>query len=391
MNVRWRLAVAGFVCVWLTGFVWAVRPSAQARGGGAGQIATTAGNKKAGEAFKNVTTSTLKELSVDDFIGSMGVISAALGFDCADCHPGAGSDEVDWVVDTQLKKTARRMVEMVAQINRTNFGGAQKVTCWTCHHGKLDPATSIQLDVLYETPNSEVDDIVKVEDGQPTADQIFDKYIQARGGAQRLAGLTSIVATGNSLGYMNLGGQGSFTLYAKSPNQRSVVINYKDHPERGTSGWTFDGKTGYISVPRALLGEYELVGEELDGARLEAQLLFPAQIKTVLNNWRVGARRSIGDRDYVVVQGTGTRGYMGTLYFDPDTGLLRRLVRYGPSPVGRVIVQIDYSDYRDVNGIKFPFEYKFSWLDGRYTAKLTDIKTNVAIDASKFGRPSALK
>ncbi|HKF67361.1 MAG TPA: hypothetical protein VKB36_12540, partial [Vicinamibacterales bacterium] len=111
MNVRWRLAVAGFVCVWLTGFVWAVRPSAQARGGGAGQIATTAGNKKAGEAFKNVTTSTLKELSVDDFIGSMGVISAALGFDCADCHPGAGSDEVDWVVDTQLKKTARRMVE----------------------------------------------------------------------------------------------------------------------------------------------------------------------------------------------------------------------------------------------------------------------------------------
>jgi hypothetical protein len=82
---------------------------------------------------------------------------------------------------------------------------------------------------------------------------------------------------------------------------------------------------------------------------------------------------------------------MGTLYFDPDTGLLRRLVRYGPSPVGRVIVQIDYTDYRDVNGIKFPFEYKFSWLDGRYTAKLTDIKTNVAIDAAKFGKPSAMR
>jgi hypothetical protein len=365
--------------------VWAVRPAAQA------PIASTAAGKKAGEAFKNVTTSTLKELSVDDFIGSMGVISAALGFDCADCHPGAGSDEVDWVVDTQLKKTARRMVEMVATINRTQFGGAQKVTCWTCHHGKLDPATSIQLDVLYETPNSEVDDLVKVEEGQPTADQIFDKYIAARGGAQRLSGLTSIVATGNSLGYMNLGGNGNFVLYAKAPNQRSVVINYKDHPERGTSGWTFDGKTGYISVPRALLGEYELVGEELDGARLEAQLFFPAQIKTILNNWRVGARRSIGDRDYVVVQGNGPRGYMATLYFDPDSGLLRRLVRYGPSPVGRVIVQIDYTDYRDVNGIKFPFEYKFSWLDGRYTAKLTDIKTNVAIDASRFGRPTAMK
>ena len=81
--------------------------------------------------------------------------------------------------------------------------------------------------------------------------------------------------------------------------------------------------------------------------------------------------------------------YLATLYFDPDTGLLRRMVRYGPSPVGRVPVQIDYTDYRDVGGIKFPFEYQFSWLDGRYTAKLKDIKTNVAIDSARFGRPAS--
>ena len=66
---------------------------------------------------------------------------------------------------------------------------------------------------------------------------------------------------------------------------------------------------------------------------------------------------------------------------------MRRLVRYTPSPVGRVSVQIDYSDYRDVGGIKFPFELQFSWLDGRYTAKIKDIKTNVAVDAAKFGKP----
>src|SRR5262245_2594239 len=78
----------------------------------------TAG-KPAGEFFKNVSTSTLKVLTVDDFIASMGVISADLGLDCADCHPGAGSDRVDWVFDTPRKKTARRMVEMVAAINKT--------------------------------------------------------------------------------------------------------------------------------------------------------------------------------------------------------------------------------------------------------------------------------
>jgi len=379
MKLWWRinLAVAGLAGVWLTGLAL----SAQ------GRTVAPATGQKAGEAFKNVTTSTLKELSVDDFIASMGLISANLGLDCADCHPNAGTDRADFVIDTPRKVTARRMVEMVAGINRTNFGGVQRVTCWTCHHGRITPSTTISLDAWYEAPNIELDDAVRQESGQPTADQVLDKYIQALGGAQRLAGLTSVVATGNALGYGDLGGNADFTMFAKSPNQRATLITYKD-TQRPASIWAFDGRTGWIKTPRGLLGEYELIGSELDGARLEAQLSFPGQIKQALTNWRGAAIRSIGDRDFVVVQGSGPRGFLATLYFDPASGLLSRMVRYGPSPIGRMPTQIDYSDYRDVGGIKFPFEYKFMWLDGRYTAKLNKIETNVAIDATKFGRPS---
>jgi photosynthetic reaction center cytochrome c subunit len=346
--------------------------------------------RKAGEAFKNVTTSTLKELSVDDFLASMGVISAALGFDCADCHPGAGTDKADFVTDSNpAKRTARRMIEMVADINQRNFAGTQRVTCYTCHHTREVPVTTIALDNLYAAPPREDDDIVPPATlpGQLTADQILDKYIQAIGGAQRLAGLNSFIATGTSIGYGEFGGDGDFTIFAKAPNQRTTFITFKEHSDRGDSVWAFDGRSGWIKTPRGLLSEYELVGEELDGARLEAQMSFPGQIKQALTNWRAGQRRTIGDKDYLVVQGTGQRGLLATLYFDPQSGLLTRMVRYGPSPVGRVPTQIDYSDYRDVGGVKFPFEYKFSWLDGRYTAKLKEIKTNIAIDAARFGRP----
>lgn len=376
---RMNLAVAGLAGVWLSGLALAAQGQA---------VASTTG-KKAGEAFKNVTTSTLKELSVDDFVASMGVISADLGLDCADCHPGAGTDRADFVIDTTRKRTTRRMVEMVATINRTNFGGVQRVTCWTCHHGRITPATTVALDAWYDVPNIETDDIVRPESGQPSTDQILDKYIQALGGAQRLAGLTSFVATGTAVGYGGLGGNGEFTIVAKAPNQRATLITFKDHPERGDSIWAFDGRTGWIKTPRGLLGEYELNGGELDGARLEAQMSFPAQIKQVLDNWRGAASRSIGDRDFLVIQGSGPRGFLATLYFDPVSGLLARMVRYDPSPIGRIPTQVDYSDYRDVGGIKFPFEYKFTWLDGRYTAKLNEVKTNIAIDAAKFGRPSA--
>jgi hypothetical protein len=385
MKFWWRLAVAGLAVVWLGGFAYAVRPAAQA------QMTASPQGKKAGEYFKNVSTSTLKELSVDDFIFAMGVIADDLGLDCADCHPDAGTDKVNWVVDTNRKRTARRMVEMVATINRTNFGGQQRVTCWTCHHGRDIPASTIALDNLYDTPNSEKDDVFKADPGEGTATQILDRYIAALGGAQKLAAITSYVVEGSSLGYMGLGGTGDFTVYSKAPNQRTTRITFKDHPDRGESTWAFGGTTGFIKTPRGLLGEYELVGGELDGLRFEAQLAFPGQIKTILNDWHVGPKQSIGDRDFQVVQGTGPRNFLATLYFDTQTGLLARMIRYSPSPVGRMPTQIDFGDYREVNGVKFPYEYKFLWLDGRFSAKINDVKVNVPIDAALFGRPSLRK
>src|SRR5712675_979138 len=101
---RLPLVVAGLAIIW-TVTTMVSQTQAPARGGSTpaaparGAAATT--YPKAGVYFKNVTTSTLKELSVDDFIASMGVMTDALGLDCADCHPNAGSDQVDWVFDTQ--------------------------------------------------------------------------------------------------------------------------------------------------------------------------------------------------------------------------------------------------------------------------------------------------
>src|SRR5437867_4210344 len=57
------------------------------------------------EVFKNVQA--LKGIPVDDFLGTMGIMAAALQFDCSDCHVGAGTDKVDWAADTPRKRTAR--------------------------------------------------------------------------------------------------------------------------------------------------------------------------------------------------------------------------------------------------------------------------------------------
>jgi photosynthetic reaction center cytochrome c subunit len=343
--------------------------------------------KTAGETFKNVTSS-LKTLTVDDFMASMGVISADLGLDCADCHPGAGSDKVNWVIDTPQKVQARKMIEMVQTINKTNFNGVQNVTCWTCHHGRERPATSITLDKLYGSPNDEKDDFVAQGPGEPKGAEVLDKYVAALGGAQKLAAITSYVATGKSLGYEGLGGGGAFEIYAKAPDHKTTQITFKDHPERGDSTRTYNGKTGWVKQPRAAVPEFEYQGSELDGVRMDALMSFPAQLKTALTGMRTNTA-DIGDRDVQVLQGGGPHGILVTLYFDKKTNLLVRMVRYSKSPAGRVPTQIDYADYRDVNGVKFPFKYTFSWLDGRDVFQIDNVKVNVPIDEAKFGRPSA--
>jgi hypothetical protein len=348
--------------------------------------AATQKGQTAGEFFKNVTTSTLKGLTPSDFLGAMGVMTAAVGYDCSNCHPGAGTDAMDWVTDSNPKKViARKMVEMVANINKQNFGGSQEVTCWTCHHGLDLPTTSIALDKLYGEPNDEKRDVVTVQDGEPPAVKILDEYIAAAGG-KNLPGLTSYVATGRSEGYSGLGGSGAFQIFASAPNKRGMWITFPQHPDRGTSAWTYDGKTGWIAQPRGFMPLYELNGNDLAGAKLDALVAFPGQIKTAFPNWRVGPEETLNDHDVYVVQGSG-QGLLGTFYFDKKTHLLTRYVRRTPSPVGRITIQQDFDDYRDVNGIKFPFKYSFLWLDGRFTAIIDNVKVNAPVEAARFGKP----
>ncbi|HEV2985182.1 MAG TPA: photosynthetic reaction center cytochrome c subunit family protein [Vicinamibacterales bacterium] len=340
------------------------------------------------EVFKNVQA--LRGVSVDDFMLTMGIMTSSLGFDCADCHELAGTDKVNWAADTPRKIRARKMVLMVKAINKENFGSRTLVTCFTCHRNRDRPLTTPTMAMLYGPVVSEPDDILVNAEGMPPAEQILDKYIAAIGGRQRLAGLRSYTAKATSLGFGGFGGQGQVEIYAEAPDKRATIIKFREAPGRDDNARTFDGKVGWIRTPLSVLGEYVVSGSELDGARFDAQLGFPGQINQILKNWRVSTSFGpIEDHDVYAVQGDGPRGTFATLYFDKQSGLLVRSLRYGPSPIGRIPTQVDYADYRDVNGIKFPFEWTFAWLDGRDAFQLSEVKTNVPIDELRFGKPSA--
>jgi photosynthetic reaction center cytochrome c subunit len=341
------------------------------------------------QAFKNVTV--LKGIPVDEFMDTMGFISASTNYNCIDCH-AEPRVEGDWSVfaeETPRKATARRMILMVEAINKTNFGGARVVTCYTCHRNtqgapKITPSLADQYGEPPTADPNEVE-ITRQAAGAPSADQVFEKYLQAVGGTQKAAAITSIVFKGTYQGYAEP--KASVDIYVKAPNQRTMIV----HTDAGDRTTAYDGSNGWMAAP-AMDKPFPLItytDGDLDALRLDAVLSFPAGAKQAITKPLVGAT-SIDDKDVVVVQGTANSGRSPIkLYFDKQSGLLVRQVRYANTIIGRVPIQVDYSDYRDVAGagVKLPFHVITTWTDGRSDVLLTSAQTNVAIDAAKFNQP----
>lgn len=338
------------------------------------------------QVFKNVQL--LRGIPVKEFMGTMGMFSASTGLNCIECHvEEAGGDWARYADDTELKRTTRRMIGMVNSLNKSMFGGRRAVSCYTCHRGTNRPQVIPNLAVQYGDPIIiEADEILAQAPGEPTPDQIFDKYIQAVGGAQRLAGVTSFVANGTYQGFDDFE-KYPVEVYARAPGQRVTIL----HGAFGDSTWTFDGRNGWVAAPQVTtpVPVLPLTGGDLEGARVEAELAFPARLPQMLIEWRVGLPAIIDDREFRVVQGKRAPGGLPIkLYFDPMTGLLVRLVYYNETPVGRIPTQIDYADYRDVSGIKMPFKWTTTWTDGRSVIEISSVRTNVPVDARRFAKPA---
>jgi len=335
------------------------------------------------EVFKNVQV--LKGIPVDQFMATMGFFSASLGMSCEDCH---SADDRNWdgfAADNTRKRMARRMIQMMQKINEDNFGGRQMVTCWSCHRGadapRIVPDFTVQYGPLIPPdPNA----VITQAPLAPMPDDVFNKYIQAVGGAQRAAALTSYTATGTNVGYGPESADKRQTEIYARPTQRSVII----HTSNGDNTTTYNGTNAWYAAPLRPVAVLPLAGQELEGAKIDAMLAFPAQVRQIAARWRVGVATTIGDKDVDVVQGNTAGGTIVNLYFDQKTGLLARSVRYTDSPVGKIPVQADYENYRDVAGVKIPHTFTMTWLDGRDTFELTQVRANAAIDAAKFAKPA---
>jgi len=380
MNVKRILAATTVLLLAVSTFV-IKRARAQSP---APTASSMTGPKKASEQFKNITV--LKDIPADQLIPSMQFITASLGVECDFCHV-QGAFEKD---DKKPKQTARKMMEMMFAINKDNFSGHRVVTCNSCHRGSTDPAAIPA--VMTEEPKMAMVEPKKPEAGAdkgegaakentgPAAEQLFEKFVQAAGGAAAIDRVTSRTQKGT----IDFGGKTfPIDVYSKDPEKR-ISLTHMGDADNITA---YNGQEGWLGTPGRPLREMH--GSDLDGAAMDADLHLPTHLKQMFTEVKLRSSEKVGDRDAYVVVGQREGKPPVELYFDEQSGLLLRIVRYGETALGRLPTQIDYADYRDLNGAKIPFQWTLARPSGRFTVRVTDAQQNVPVDDAKFVKPPA--
>ena len=226
-----------------------------------GQAGQAQRPQMAEEVFKNVQV--LKGIPVDEFMDTMGMFAASLSLNCIDCHVAESVDKWERFADeTPLKRIARTMLLMVTAINKENFKGVRSVSCYTCHRGDLRPKVVPSLVVQYSAPVEDPNEVEIPPNAKgPSPDEVFNKYIQALGGAQRVASLTSFTAKGTFIGFETEQTKVPVDIFAKAPAQRTTVV----HTRLGDSVRVYDGRAAWIAAPDRPLPLMTLTGGNLEG------------------------------------------------------------------------------------------------------------------------------
>jgi photosynthetic reaction center cytochrome c subunit len=325
-------------------------------------------------SFKNITE--LKDIPADQLMPAMQFIATSLGVQCDTCHV-AGKPEAD---DKRPKKTAREMIAMTMAINKNAFHGQTQVTCYSCHRGSERPVAIPPVIETDAPAKPEGRPAPTVGSTPPTADSIIENYVTAMGGADAMKKITSRVGKGS----IAAGGtETPIEVFTKAPNKRITVT----HNANADSFTAFDGTIGWMGTSGR--PAREMSAADAAGSALDSEFYLPLRIKEIFTQLRPGRPDKIGD--VAVLTLTGTRQGLPPVrfFFDANSGLLLRMVRYTENPLGRMPVQIDYADYREVDRVKTPFRWTLSRPNGRFTIQLNEVKANVPIDDSKFAKPAA--
>ena len=342
-------------------------------------------DKPAEQVRKNIQV--LKGLPDSQLFLLMNFVGDSLGVNCDHCHvkgeknPQTGEDTWLWERDDKKEKAVGRdMMRMVLELNRTTFNREGAVTCYTCHRGSTRPERMAPL-----PPHDYLGEPLQPQPARvlPTAPEVIAKYLSVVGVNRVLS--QAIVMRGTVERVERAKASGPTEIIFKQPNKARIV-------ERLTSGVVTRGWNGTTAWVQTSRGVNQASGESLKGPRATPTttvasdgLFSPIKIPPSPTRATLIGVARINDREsyQVVVEDTVQ------LFFDVESGLLLRRVNLTNTMLGPLNVQWDFSDYRDVGGLKLPFLIRTSDVSSYDTVvrRFSEIKFDSSVKDDVFDTP----
>lgn len=326
----------------------------------------------------------LKSLPETQLFPLMNLVATSLGVRCDYCHVQATPDFSrtpsnmgGWVWDRddkEPKRRAREMMKMVVDLNASRFRGETKVTCYTCHRGATQPARLPPL-----PPSATGAAHTPAPTPLPNADRVLAAYIAAVGQAGAAPGTATSMRGWDD---RSEGRYGKFEITVAESDRYRLALTT---PE-GTTTQGLDGDVAWVIAN----GRVVRLSSPADVARMRRIAMRYRAVKAQPPKLRVVGIERLDDGDAYVLQAKIDSITTQKSYFDVVTGLLRREITTTETLLLPLEEQVDYDDYRDVNGVQMPFRLRIS--DGApystTTRTILEIRRSVAVEDSLF-RPRA--
>ena len=344
----------------------------------AGQ-ATNATDPPVEQARKNIQV--LKGLPESQLFLEMNFVGDSLGVHCDYCHvkgeknPQTGANTWLWEKDDKRTKlTARDMMRMVLELNRTKFNREAVVTCYTCHRG----STRVERMAPLPPRDFTKEALERTTTVLPSPQEVVTKYLSAVGATQKDALSKAIVMKG-----VVERSTGSFPFEVVSKQSKKLLVR-----QTTPSGVITQGTNGATAWTQTAKSTTPFAGDSLKQISQLAVLYSAVKLPDSVSAASINVVK-VDNRDAYVLTIEEDSTHLTQWAFDVETGLLVRFVTVTNTMLGPLNVQWDFGDYKDIGGLKVPFMIRTSNVAAFDTAtrKFNDVKITPAIDDNIFEMP----
>ncbi|GAB4288749.1 MAG: hypothetical protein Kow0098_06250 [Ignavibacteriaceae bacterium] len=207
-----------------------------------------------------------------------------------------------------------------------------------------------------------------------TAEEVVSNYIAEIGGKEALSNVNdrTTVMRGSVQG-QNI----TLVIYQKSPDRLRQEINV------GTMKQTiiFDGEKAAM-----LIGEQkmDITGDELQQLKLEANINLLLDYENYGVRTELTGVKKVNGKDAYEIRLTSPDSLVWFQYYDPESWLKVKEIRTVSTPQGEFQQELFFDDYKEIEGLKFPFTINQNMGIQSLQFKVSSIKVNSGIPDDKF-------